>query len=253
MIEKIVNLSQMLRQEGLPVSVRSTKDAFQAYQDIGEEDKNLLKEALRFIHVKDKYDLTKFNKIFEEVFKDLTKEEDYEDVEISTKSMRFKLAKSNKYVIKKPNSKSKAFRKEKVDNEMLKNLSGRPLLEEVETLEREGEILNKDLTKLNRFDPRMLEICQKLGRKIANKRSRRQFESNSNKIDMRRTIRANMKYGGIPLELVKAKPRMHKNEHIFFLNDISGSCEWISSWFFMLMYSCQMSFKKSRTLNLIIK
>ncbi len=47
------------------------------------------------------------------------------------------------------------------------------------------------------------------------------------------------------LELIKAKPKRHKNEHLF-LNDISGSCEWISSWFFMLMYSCQTAFKNSR-------
>ena len=125
-------------------------------------------------------------------------------------------------------------------------LSGQPLLEEAKKLERDGELMNKDLTKLNRFDPRMLEICQRLGKRIANKRSRRKVEANSHKIDMRRTMRANLKYGGVPLELVKAKPRPHKNEHLF-LNDISGSCEWISSWFFMLMFSAQTAFKRSRT------
>ena len=31
-----------------------------------------------------------------------------------------------------------------------------------------------------------------------------------------------------------------------FLNDVSGSCEWISSWFFMLMFACQKTFKDSR-------
>ena len=113
-------------------------------------------------------------------------------------------------------------------------------------LERDGELMNKDLTKLNRFDPRMLEICQRLGKRIANKRSRRKVQAHSHKIDMRRTMRANLKYGGVPMELVKAKPRPHKNEHLF-LNDISGSCEWISSWFFMLMFSAQTAFKRSRT------
>lgn len=98
------------------------------------------------------------------------------------------------------------------------------MLDEVQKLERDGELLNKDLTKLNKFDPRMLEICQRLGRKIANKRSRRKIQTSSNRIDIRRTIRANMKYGGVPFELIKAKPRPHKNEHLF-LNDISGSCE----------------------------
>ena len=69
-------------------------------------------------------------------------------------------------------------------------LSGQPLLEEAKKLERDGELMNKDLTKLNRFDPRMLEICQRLGKRIANKRSRRKIQANSHKIDMRRTMRA---------------------------------------------------------------
>ncbi len=129
---------------------------------------------------------------------------------------------------------------------MLKELSGQPLMEEINQLEREGELMNTDLTKLNRFDPRMLEICQRLGRKIANKRSRRNLKANTHRIDMRRTIRSNMRYGGTPVNLIKAKPRYRKNQHLF-LNDISGSCEWISSWFFMLMYSCKSAFKNSRT------
>ena len=141
---------------------------------------------------------------------------------------------------------AKKVREEKITNEKLKMLSGQPLLDEVKQLERDGELMNKDLTKLNTFDPRMLEICQRLGKRIANKRSRRKIQTHSHKIDIRRTIRANLKYGGVPFELVKAKPRPHKNEHLF-LNDISGSCEWISSWFFMLMFSAQTAFKRSRT------
>jgi len=42
---------------------------------------------------------------------------------------------------------------------------------------------------------------------------------------------------------LRKKP--HRKEHLF-LNDISGSCEWISSWFFMLMFACQSAFKDSR-------
>ena len=246
MISQIAKLSQDLRAEGLPVSIRSTNDAYNVYCDIGAEKPTLLKFALRSIYVKDKYDIAKFDRIFDENFKIIKEEEAVQKKKNKSKYPHAKLAKSNKYVIKKNNAKSKAIEKDKMDNKMLKHLSGQPLLDEFDTLEKEGELLNQDLTKLNKFDPRMLEICQKLGRKIANKRSKRKHRSNSNKIDMRRTLRANMKYGGVPLELVKAKPRPHKNEHVF-LNDISGSCEWISSWFFMLMYSSQMAFKKSRT------
>lgn len=245
MITKIANLSAQLRGEGLPVSIRSTQSAVQIYQDLGESDRQLLKTALMAVYVKDRYDIPKFNKIFEEIFKKEVKQETNNELDRG-KSYRGKGPKSNKYVIKKQNNAYKKLQKEKINNEKLKMLSGQPLLDEVKQLERDGELMNKDLTKLNRFDPRMLEICQRLGKRIANKRSRRKVKSSSNRIDMRRTIRNNLKYGGVPLELVKAKPRPHKNEHLF-LNDISGSCEWISSWFFMLMFSAQTAFKKSRT------
>ena len=246
MISKIVKLSNLLRQEGLPVSIRSTYSASEVYFELGESDRDLLRTALRAIYVKDRYDIPKFNKIFEEIFKKEKEETELDEIQKRSDAYRGKGPKSNKYIIKKQNDTFGKIQKEKINNEKLRMLSGQPLLDEVKELERDGELMNKDLTKLNRFDPRMLEICQRLGRRIANKRSRRKFRTNSNKIDMRRTIRANLKYGGVPVELVKAKPRPHKNEHLF-LNDISGSCEWISSWFFMLMFSAQTAFKHSRT------
>lgn len=245
MINKIANLSAQLRQEGLPVSIRSTQAAVKIHMNLGEADRQLLKTALMAVYVKDRYDIPKFNKVFEKIFKIEMEPKKTQELNKGT-AYRGKGPKSNKYIIKKQNNAYQKVRKEKINNEKLKMLSGQPLLEEVKQLERDGELMNRDLTKLNRFDPRMLEICQRLGKRIANKRSRRKVKSSSNKIDMRRTIRANMKYGGVPLELVRAKPRPHKNEHLF-LNDISGSCEWISSWFFMLMFSAQTAFKKSRT------
>ena len=245
MLNKIANLSAQLRQEGLPVSIRSTQAAVRIYMELGEKDRQLLKTALMAVYVKDKYDIPKFNKVFENIFKVEVEKPVSEELNRG-KAYRGTGPKSNKYIIKKQNNMFQKVNKEKINNEKLRMLSGQPLLEEVKQLERDGELMNKDLTKLNRFDPRMLEICQRLGKRIANKRSRRKVQSHTNKIDMRRTIRANMKYGGVPLELVNAKPRPHKNEHLF-LNDISGSCEWISSWFFMLMFSAQTAFKKSRT------
>ncbi len=245
MINKIAKLSADLRKEGLPVSIRSTQSAMEIYLNFGDVDRNLLKTALMAIYVKDRYDIPKFLKIFDEVFAAPKPEKEVKEADRS-KAYRGTGPKSNKYIIKKQNTIGKRIRKEKLDNEKLKMLSGQPLLEEAKRLERDGELMNKDLTKLNRFDPRMLEICQRLGKRIANKRSRRKVQAHTHKIDMRRTMRANLKYGGVPLELVKAKPRPHKNEHLF-LNDISGSCEWISSWFFMLMFSAQTAFKRSRT------
>ena len=70
MITKIANLSSQLREEGLPVSIRSTQAAVQIYQDLGQNDRQLLKTALMAVYVKDRYDIPKFNKIFEKIFKE---------------------------------------------------------------------------------------------------------------------------------------------------------------------------------------
>ena len=57
MINKIATLSAQLRQKGLPVSVRSTQSAVQVYMALGEDDRQLLKNALMSVYVKDKYDI----------------------------------------------------------------------------------------------------------------------------------------------------------------------------------------------------
>ena len=161
MINKIANLSAQLRQEGLPVSIRSTQAAVKIHMNLGEADRQLLKTALMAVYVKDRYDIPKFNKVFEKIFKIEMEHKKTQELNKGT-AYRGKGPKSNKYIIKKQNNAYQKVRKEKINNEKLKMLSGQPLLEEVKQLERDGELMNRDLTKLNRFDPRMLEICQRL-------------------------------------------------------------------------------------------
>lgn len=142
MIDKVADLSHQLREVGLPVSVRSTQSAAQIYRELGEDDRNLLKTALRAIYVKDKYDIPKFNKIFENVFKKEAKKKEVLDAEQRGKAYKGTGPKSNKYIIKKQ-AIFHQIKKEKIDNEKLKQLSGQPLLDEVQKLERDGELLNK--------------------------------------------------------------------------------------------------------------
>ncbi|OWT32987.1 hypothetical protein BGI41_04765 [Methanobrevibacter sp. 87.7] len=247
-INQIINLSNDLRNDGVNVSVRTTQTAYDACSLLDGSDRDVLKNALKSVYVKNKYDIPKFNKAFEKVFTLKPINEEVEKVN-PNKIAKNNFNHSNKMRIKKlpKNSKSKKKDNNNFKNKSLEELMGAPpLIEHEENLEKDSELLNKDLTKLNNFDPRMLELCQELGRRIANKRSRRKNKAHTNKIDIRKTIRTNLKYGGTTLDLIKAKPRNRRNQHLF-LDDISGSCEWISSWFFMLMYSCQSAFKDSRT------
>jgi len=79
-------------------------------------------------------------------------------------------------------------------------------------------------------------------------RSRRQRQARIMRPDIRRTIRKNLQYGGALIDLVKSKPKIKKNHH-FFLNDVSGSCDWISNWFFCLVYAAQNSFRRVRVFD----
>ena len=127
MIKKIAQLSNQLRDEGLPVSIRSTYSATEVYMELGETDRDLLRTALRAIYVKDRYDIPKFNKIFEEIFKKEKEESDSDDLPDRSKAYRGTGPKSNKYIIKKQNNAYRKIREEKISNEKLKMLSGQPL------------------------------------------------------------------------------------------------------------------------------
>ena len=68
MKSQIVYLSNQLRDKGLGVSIRSTQTALDTYELLGTDDLALLKRALRSVYVKDKYDIAKFDEIFDECF-----------------------------------------------------------------------------------------------------------------------------------------------------------------------------------------
>ncbi len=245
MKEKIVKLSAKLRDEGMPVSIRTTQTALDTYAVLDGNDRTVLKDALRSVYVKNKYDIPKFDDAFEAFFAKAYKNPSATQKTIHSSELGRRQIVNNEYKmsIQKGNNGKKI---EMGAEQILNQLSGTPILEERKSdLARDSELLNTQLTKLNRFDQRVLELCQELGRKIANKQSRRKRLEHSNKIDIRRTMRANMKYGGVPLDLVTVNTKPHKKQHLF-LNDVSGSCEWISSWFFMLMFACQTVFKDSR-------
>lgn len=107
------------------------------------------------------------------------------------------------------------------------------------------DLLTLDNTTLNQLYPEIIDLCQKFGKKIATKRSRRLKASSKGRINIRKTMRKNMKHGGIFLDRINEKPKISKMNH-FFLSDISSSCDWISNWFFCIIYASGRAFNKAR-------
>jgi len=247
-MDKIVAFSGTLREKGIPVSIRSTHAGKEVSKLIDEEDP-LFKSALAAVYVKEQRQRESFNQVFDEFFEGVVADGEEEgDEGTSSKA-------SNKNVWSKSSQKWVITNQED-DNSEVKapeihssEFNYHPPLEDYkEETPSDSELLRRDINTLNSFEPELFLLCQKMGKKIALVRSRRQRQAKIMRPDVRRTIRKNLQNGGALIDLVKSKPRIKKNQH-FFLNDVSGSCDWISNWFFCLLYAAQNSFRRVRVFD----
>ncbi|GAB6055946.1 VWA domain-containing protein [Methanobacterium movens] len=250
-MEDVARLSSNLRKKGIPVSIRSTHNAFlvsEFFSDIKTaETYKYLKEALSAVYVKNKDQLKEFNQAFDATFK---AKDDSKIIKLKNSTSKPKKNNAGKkfsnYKMEQDSSNFKMDSKIKLSSINEDKINFNPPLADYEGIDlRENSLMERDINELDFFEAELFELCQKLGRKIANKRARRNKRSKTNRIDIRRSIRKNLKYGGVLIELEKRKPYLKKNQH-FFLSDVSGSCDWISNWFFCMVYAAQKSFNQSR-------
>ncbi|WP_455645121.1 VWA domain-containing protein [Methanosphaera sp.] len=227
--KKIITLSNFLRNEGMNISIRSTITASWFWENFYERSSYTeMKKALEVIYVKNKEDCSKFNQVYDKLFDEHIIEEEINSQKIDKKIEN----------IPTNNTNTTNTYKNQEDN----------LNKELIETRKEGKIINDKLTQnsivmLDPYDKRVFDICQRLSKKIANQRSKRRKLQKSNKINMPQTIRFNLKNGGHLVKLFHQKPPLKKTKQIF-LCDVSGSCEWSSTWFFAIMYGCYKTFDK---------
>ena len=262
MLEEITEFSGKLRKNGIPASIRSTEVACRAFPLIKENNGDL-REALACIYLNDQRQRKKFNEVYSHVFEG--KETDTEANSTKDPSIHAK----NRNMVKSSlittspsagantapglNSTYQAWDHrmnhindsimDKIKIEYIENTLGGS--SDDGSINDNSGLLKSNIMTLNSLQPELIDLCQKLGRKIATKRARRYKQSKKQKPDIRRTIRKNLKHGGTLLELVKSKPKLKKQNH-YFLNDVSVSCDWISIWFFCMVYAAQNSFTRAR-------
>lgn len=241
MINEIVKFSGVLRENGIPASIRSTEIACEAAPLIKSDNGNL-KEALACIYLKDQRQRKKFNELFELFFDKKGKEEERKPSGLGDKSKflkKYNVSISTKRVSDFDSGDKAQQRKIDYIKNTLNDIN--------DNANREGnsELLKSNIKTLNTLQPELIDLCRKLGRKIATKRARRYKQAKKQRPDIRRSIRKNMKHGGTLLELVKSKPKIKKQNH-YFLSDVSVSCDWISIWFFCMVYAAQNSFSRAR-------
>jgi len=241
MIDEIAEFSGLLRENGIPASIRSTKLACEASDLITKKDEKY-QEALAAIYLKDQRQRKKFNKIYEDFFIEKEEKKEEESIDPGRRSPFLK-----KYNVSVSGKRVSSYDFGADFNNYKLSYIKNSLSDVTNEGNREGnsELLKKDLQMVNTLQVDLVDLCQKLGNKIATKRSRQYKQSKKQKIDIRRSIRNNMKHGGTLLELIKSKPKIKKHNH-YFLSDVSVSCDWISIWFFCMVYAAQNSFNRTR-------
>lgn len=87
------------------------------------------------------------------------------------------------------------------------------------------------------------KTIKKLAQQLASKLSRREKLADRGKINIRKSIRKSLEYGGVMVKLDFKRRKVQKPE-IMLLCDVSGSCEWISGFFITLMLGIKKAFSE---------
>jgi uncharacterized protein len=220
--ESIVAFVHFLRSHGLNVGIQETQDALQATNQNLFTNKTLFKYALKTLFCSSPEERLQYEKLFL-LFWD-------------TNPIDLRKNKDKTTVLGLVNKKTNAsivilgYGKTAPDTEEVKQVSGA----------NETERLKKtDLANLTEMDSDKLEgIARKLCKQMAI-RLRRKMKENSGKgqINLRRTIRRSIAYGGEPLDLLR-KLKSPKKQRLIVLLDVSGSMDKYS--FFLLRFICAL-------------
>ncbi len=230
----IVLLCRFLRQKGFALSATEEADALQSLIFLPIDKEKYFKEALKAILAKSKYQRQKFDEYYDEFWDQLSRA-----VDSKTKDLPVKKDK-----------KSEAQKKEAQFESLKSWLNLKPADEEKEVASfSDLEVLTrKNFSDLSKEEMRlMMQLLQKLARKLAHQKSRLNKPSKKHKnLDLKRTMRANMRKGGDIQYLLFSKKKERKLK-LILLCDVSKSMDLYSRFFVHLIYAFQNSYDKIET------
>jgi len=116
---------------------------------------------------------------------------------------------------------------------------------------REQYLLNKPIYQLTQNEVKeMRELIKRLGQKLKSRISLRKKRVKHGGIDIKRTLRKNLQYGGMPFTIFHKDRRIDRPQ-LVVLCDISGSVSQYSRFMLLLTYTLQSLFAKVRTFAFI--
>jgi uncharacterized protein len=225
--ESIVAFAQFARNHGMNVGIQETLDALMALRELNITDRNIFKFALKPLFCTCPEDSKLFEKLFILFW-------DTNPIDLDNKNKA-----TVKGAVEKKQTGSLVMMGEganNIDIEEGKNVTGAS----------ETERLRKtDFCKIDEIDAKRLEqIADKLFKEMALRLRRRLKESKGNgQINLRRTIRRSISYGGEAIDLVY-RAQKPKKQRLVILLDVSGSMDKYSLFLLRFLFALRENFRQ---------
>ena len=230
----VVLLCRFLRKKSFNITVTEEADALKAISFLPIHSEDYFKEALRSVLTKSQFQQSKFDEYYHEFKEQLKKATDSKVKELPEEK-------------EKPEKKTKAAQFEALKDWL--NLTPSEEEKEVASFSDMEVLTKKDFLDLSEDEMRlMMRVLQKLARKLAHQKSRlRKKSKRHQKLDLKQTIRANMRKGGEIQQLVFSQKKDRKLK-LVLLCDVSRSMDLYSRFFIHLIYAFQNAYDKIETL-----
>jgi len=230
----IVLLCRFLRQKGFSLSATEEADALQSLAFLPIDKEKYFKEGLKAILTKNKFQQLKFDEYYDEFWDQLSKAVD---------------AKTKEKQVKK--DKKTDTQKKEAQFESLKswlNLHPADEEKEIATFSDLDVLSKKHFSDLSNDEMRlMMQLLKKMARKLAHQKSRLKKTSKKHQnLDLKRTIRTNLRKGGDIQQLLFSEKKERKMK-LVLLCDVSKSMDLYSRFFVHLIYAFQNAYDKIET------
>ncbi len=230
----VVLFCRFLRSKRFSVGPNEEADALQALTLLPIGHKRNFRQALQAVLVKNKYQYDHFAGLFDEFWNELEK---------------FKKSKVKERPLHQ--QKKSTARQQQAQFEALKSwLNLKPATEEkaVAAYSDLNVLTKKDFAELSPDEMRlMMQLLQKLARKLAHRQGRLKKASRKYRhIDLKLTMRANMRRGGELTEFLYSENKERKL-NLVLLCDVSKSMDLYSRFFIHLIYAFQNTYDKFET------
>ena len=232
----IVAFCRYLRTEGFNISALEASDALKTLEILEPyHTPDMMRLALKTCLVRTLGQAERFDELYDYYWKQVRKATDS------------KIAEQQK-------DKQAQKPKQKGQNDPLQSLKSwlfgdKQAEDEVEiyTFSAAETLSKKDFSTLTEDELRdMFELIQMIARRLARKQNRRFSKNKNGQLDLRRTLRQNLRRGGEILELVRKKQQKRKLE-LVLLCDVSKSMELYSRFLIQFAFAFQQVFRRIDT------